>query len=310
MIKSNTSQRVKFILILFFSFGYTSTIDAQKLFPTGSVSYQARIEDNQTYQQAKEAAIIKAQIKAIEERFGRIIIQGNSTFIENIQSGERVESTQDFNSISNSLVKGEWIKDKNGYPIDERIIHNNESWIKVTVNGFIREIIETPFSCIANTLNCNKTTCHVESFKNNSDFFFHFKSPEEGFISIYLDDIQTEQTYRLLPYTDAKENCFKVHGNKDYIFFDTSNNSIEYNGSVDELTLSLENGRSIEQYKVYVLFSKNDFTAPILENNTVENPEKHTLPNSLTSEDFQKWIQKLRTYHKIELKTSIITLKK
>ncbi|MEL6133535.1 MAG: hypothetical protein AAFR59_09255, partial [Bacteroidota bacterium] len=47
-----------------------------------------------------------AMIDAIEKQFGRVILQGNSTYIENTNTGEKVETKQIFNVIAETYVNG------------------------------------------------------------------------------------------------------------------------------------------------------------------------------------------------------------
>jgi hypothetical protein len=54
--------------------------------------------------------LILALIDALERAFGRVIIQGNSTYISNITTGKKTESNTVFNTIANTSVKGEVIE--------------------------------------------------------------------------------------------------------------------------------------------------------------------------------------------------------
>ena len=60
--------------------------------------------------QVKKEAEEAATVDAIERAFGRIVIQSNSTYLQNINTGEKTETTTVFNSISGSDVKGEVVE--------------------------------------------------------------------------------------------------------------------------------------------------------------------------------------------------------
>ena len=66
--------------------------------------------------QVKKEAELEATINAIERAFGRIVIQGYSTFLQNLTTGKLVETTTVFNTIAGSNVKGEVV----GQPLDIR----------------------------------------------------------------------------------------------------------------------------------------------------------------------------------------------
>jgi len=71
---------------------------------------EEEITDNISKAQAEKSALDKATIDALERAFGKAIIQGNSTYIENINDGKKVETHSGFNMISNTYVKGEVIE--------------------------------------------------------------------------------------------------------------------------------------------------------------------------------------------------------
>ncbi len=68
-------------------------------------------------------------------------------------------------------------------------------------------------------LACLKLNCKTISFQNNDALYFYFRSPQSGFLSIFIDDNQFSQ--RLLPYhnMEAKyENGVTVEADKEYFF--------------------------------------------------------------------------------------------
>ena len=70
---------------------------------TGKVEIESRIESYESQDDAFVRVERQAQIKAIEDRFGRVISQDNSMVIENTIVGSDLTTSESFNSISNLL---------------------------------------------------------------------------------------------------------------------------------------------------------------------------------------------------------------
>lgn len=249
--------------------------------------YKFIIPINMTLQQAKDYGINKAKINAIENAFGSVITEGNSIYTYNKQTGTKIESNSTFNSISDIYVSGEWIEDIDE-PIIEHKVIDNETWLIATVYGRIRELRSTPIIFQINTLLCPQINCATENFKNNQDLFLRFKSPIDGYLTIYLDVPEENKTYRLLPYkSQAEQGSFFVKSDKEYIlFYDSLKNKI-----IDEYTLTVSNGNEIESNKLFIIFNPSKpIRKPIL--NDIVN-----LPLTLSTESFQKWLQSLRKFN-------------
>ena len=191
------NKRKKAIAFFLFCFACSFTY-AQKdeVIKTGVITINRRVETHETYDQAVQKAIHQGQVQAIEEAFGRVVSQDNAMYIENTQTGEKVASNQSFNSISESYVKGEWVKDAPGFPDVKKEVHNEEIWITVMVSGFIRELKEIPHNFESYSLKCPRLDCKTFDFKNESDFIQYFRAAESGHLAIYMDDPQLEETYR------------------------------------------------------------------------------------------------------------------
>lgn len=298
MIKVNKLKSSLFIL--FFTLIHLYALAQTEVNATGEYSF--RIEPNQTLTQAKDFALEQAKIIAIENAFGRIISNGNSTYLQNSANNNQVQTKSSFSFISESFVKGEWIKDNNK-PVFIFEIINDEQWLKVKVDGLIREIENDPIGFEFHTLNCPKLNCKTELYKDEQDFYVYFKSPENGYLAIYLDDPNLSETSRILPYQDSRlyEGSVKVNRDTDYLLFTKSNDLLKEIGAVDELKFKLAKSNESEQYKLYVLFSKEPFSNPLLNDNKKMVTEKNAellLPKSLPSKQFQRWLQKFRINRK------------
>ena len=277
--------------------------------------------------EAEQKAQDLATIDALEKAFGRVVVQGNATYISNVNSGEKVETNTTFNMIANTSVKGEVVEvldvnysEVKGY----RTVNGKREEItdiKCEITVLAKEIVEIPVEFDAYTLSCDNINCKSTEFVDGSDFFMYFKSPVSGYLSIYLD--MTGETLRILPYMEMPENYesgFPVKADNEYIFFSTAPEH-NYKGEkefylVDELELTAE--KEIDLNRIFVVFSTSPINKPKLkqENKNLDNrflsefekDKGYKMPYSLRSEDFQDWLNKNRSYRKEEMQVSIIDI--
>ncbi len=294
VVKTNAAFLAFLFLIVSFS-GYS-----QKEIATIGENLM-RIEKNQTILQAQEMALQQAKIDGIERVFGRVIINGNSTYLQNKSVNKSVETKSSFAFFSDSFVKGEWVRNTSE-PIFTFQNLNGEQWLKVKVAGIVREIESGPITFKLNTLNCEKVSCITEIYRNDQDFYVQFKSPENGFLALYLDDPSLGETSRILPYQNSQlyQGAIPIQRNKEYVFFSKKLDQLNEIGAVDELVFKLSRGVDSEQYKLFILFSPEPFSTPLVEDKSHLFLDRSMLnrgillPKSMESSKFQEWLQKVR----------------
>lgn len=291
---------MKHILLLLSCLITIHLVNAQQVIEAEG-RYKLRIEKDWSENYAITKAKEMAMVNAIENAFGSVIVEGNTLYVKNSQSGLKNKSDLTFNSISNILVNGEWLKtlgidtfftDDAGY-----------RWIEIVVRGRVRELKKISFTPKVFTLSCNNLKCSTEVFNAGQELVVYFKAPKRGYVAIYLDDSKIAQ--KLLPYTRQKNiSSIAVEADKEYYFFYGEPNA--NNDIVDEIELFTQD--KIEQNRMFVLYSEKEFTKPVLNDDKDMNTAK--MPQSLPSAEFQEWLQKIRSYDsKIELQTIDITIK-
>jgi hypothetical protein len=261
----------------------------------------------------KSKCIELARINAIENTFGKVIMQGNSTYIQNSTNNLKNENYNSFNFISDTYVNGEWLNDiekpKIEYITQKGSNNEDELWIKASVFGYISELKSTPVDFNFITLSCdNGINCETETYKAGQDLFSMFISPVSGYLSIYIDVPAENKTYKILPYKNSINiSSIKVEADKEYIFFSKNKNLLK--DSVDEVFAILSNKNIPEVNKIFVLFSpENNINKPILNINNKTN-ENFEFPDSINSLEFQKWIQKNKSFNKqLQIFTKFITI--
>ena len=262
------------------------TFQAQKIVKATGTA-QVRMETNMTKNEAFELAEQQAMIDAIEDNFGTYVEQQTDMTISDGKAA--------YNIIGTTKVKGDWIEtiDKS-YSEDIRVengAHGKENVIYVTckIKGKIRESI--PRADIQYVvLNCPEVACRTTDFIDGEQLYLFFKSPVDGYLSIYVDE--GDITYRLLPYVNMAEEYQSgvfVEADKEYIFFDDKINPYQ-SSVVDEIEMYTL--KKLEYNTIYMVFAEKKFVKPVLDKK--QDIDNRILPKSLTSKMFKDWLAENR----------------
>lgn len=283
------------LTILFCSLMSYSLMFGQKV-KKATGEYQLRMERSDSEAEACEKCLIQARINAIEKAFGTAVIQGNTTYVENTHTGTKTETTQIFNTIAETMVNGEWLRDL-GEPEYEAFDYEGDRWVKCKIKGEIGELEKARINFEIKPLDCEEAQCETDRFKDGESFYIYFKSPESGYLTIYLSDENVTQ--RLLPYSempDGLENAVKVKADQEYVFFSSRKNALPIeNYLVDEYELFTEEVQ--EQHRIYIIYSKEPLNKPAL-NDITQDDTWGIMPKSLVSEEFHKWLAKSWRFNK------------
>lgn len=278
-------------------------------------SAQIEIPDNLSRLEIKNRVRQLATIDALERAFGRVIIQGNSTYITNLQTGQKVETNTVFNTIANTSVKGEVIEvleEKFSDVTGTKIIDGKKEpvvEIRCDIEIKCREISTPPVNYASFPLGCLNERCKTTAFKNYDTLYFFFQSPVSGYLSIYLDDkTETSCLYPSSGMPAEFEGGVPVTADKKYILF---SDKPEFNyfpeSNINQDTYQLFCNSSQDMNRFFIIFSKIPLNKPSLKGvKEIEN--KYKLPKSLASEDFQKWLNDYRSMGKADIQVEIIDI--
>lgn len=266
------------ILFFFCLIGLFVPLSAKSL-QTTEGTYTFYAPASMSMQEAEQEAIRRAQIKALADAFGRVIVENTTSVL--------TEQDEHFYQLGNSLVKGEWVETI-GKPKIERGFYDDGFFVICTIRGKAREIVSSKTDVEVKIL-CNHPDTKYEhtDFKAGDKLFVSFKSAEKGYISIYLFDKENNTVRCLLPYVRDTRSVNEVEKDKRYVFFSKSMNELptrafEYKmGCIDDNTVNT----------LYILFSKNEFTKPILK----KDDNNRTLPY-ISYDKFQKWLTDCQTH--------------
>jgi hypothetical protein len=265
------------LLILVFAEGiFAQKLDLHKVTGESTV----RVENNETYSNAKERAEELAKLDAIQKAFGSYIEQNTDISVE----GGKVN----YNIMAGTKMKADWIKTTKirftDNDLTDKKSNDNSRWIKCNIEGLAREVtVRAKIDFL--TLRCPLLECSSGEFKNNQQLYVYFRSPVDGFVSIFIDE--GDVTRRLLPYESmGVQSAIEVSGDKEYIFFDKNKNT-DFNLPVDEIELYTNNTE--EHNTIYLVFSEEPFVKPLLNESKLQQ-DHYVLPRSLPSSQFQEWL--------------------
>jgi len=278
--------KINFYRILLFLFLFPNALFAQETTrATGKAT--VKIESNMTKDQAKDIAREMAMINAIENELG--------TYVEQVTDIRVDDGKVQYNIIGTTKVKGDWIRtieesfSEEDDPTHDRTGRKLDNYIVCNITGEVRKATAKPM-ILFQTQNCPEPGCRQTEFFSGESMYLFFKSPVDGYLSVFLDD--GERVYRLFPYTSMTGKQYSagfINGDKDYILFSKKKNDTPF--IPDEFELySIR--QAAEFNNIYVIFSTDPFEKPILEESTSKLPEGTDLkiPKSLTNKDFNKWL--------------------
>ena len=286
---------------------------------------QVEYPDNKSRLQVEKEAEEQATINALENAFGRAVVESNTTYLTNLNTGVKVETSTIFNMIANTYVKGEVLEVVNRKfeevpaikVVDGKKVEIRD--LKCTILIKARKITETPLDFESFTMACVHIKCRTTDFKDNDPFYLYFKSPATGYLTVFLDD--TKKCQRLIPYSgmgEQFEDGVPIIADQEYFLF-TADKKHAYFGDgykSDEYILDAENIQ--DQNKVFIIFSRTPIPKPSLqkgmgEEDLSENEKQGgwKVPKALPSEDFQQWLLRNRIHNKnIQVKTIAFTITK
>lgn len=236
--------------MLFFLFPLAAS--AQKA-RTVSGDYTYYAPSDVTLDQARQTALSRAKQQLIAETFGTVMQVSSSTSVSN---SDGVSST-DYLSAGASEVRGEWIETI-GEPRYDIRYEQQMLVVTVSVKGRVRETLGAKVGFRSAVLkNGTEAKFEADEFRDGDDLFLSFRSPDDGYLMVYLYD-GAKEVCRLLPYCGQGADSQRVEAGRQYVFFSCANADYGIpSSSIDEYTMTCR-GKS-EINRIYVVFSPEPF---------------------------------------------------
>lgn len=247
-----------------------------------SSSYTYIAPENITLEQAKQTALDRARIQAMEREFGTIVTSHNATAISNVNGSTDTR----FISVGGSEVRGEWIETigKPQYDID---YSSGQLVVTVTVAGYIRPVdtsrVEPETFILRNGTELKFAS---SDFRDGDYLYLSLKTPIDGWLTVWLVDETEAEAYCLLPYVASGDGAYAVSHDRNYTFFSRRHAAPGETSQVDEFELT---ATGVELNDLHIIFSPARYSRPAASTGT-----DTTLPRSLSAEAFHKWLASLR----------------
>ena len=270
----------RWFLAVCFCIGVQAVAVAQKT-ERVTATYTYYAPEHVSIEEARRVALQRAQLQAIADAFGTIVTQSNATRVRN----ENGKSDVSLLSLGASEVRGEWLR-TDGEPEYDIAYEDGMLAVTVRVKGVIREIVNAAVDFQAKVLrNGTEDRFEGEEFRNGDDLYLSFRSPVDGFLTVYLLDAEGT-AYCLLPYRNDTGGRVAIEGNRHYVFFSLDDVPVEERSIVDEYTMTCSRDGELNQ--IYVIFSPQLFTK------AVDYAGEGLQPRELPYEEFQEWLFKCR----------------
>lgn len=243
---------------------------------------RVKVEENRTPEETKLIARNEAIFDAICSAYGLVAEQQSNLHISN---GE-----VSFSSSATTITKAEWIETKSETFDSESI--GGDLWIVCNIKGKVKEITTPKILIQTKTLGYPDAASDKTTFYDKEYMYLYFRSPVDGYISIYLE--YDDMFYRLLPYSqEYLKHTYKVEADKEYFLFSQDDEHNYWGELVDKARLSTDEGHEINI--LHILFATEDFKKPML-NKSIELNDKSVIPNSVPYKYFQDWLTNQRAF--------------
>lgn len=285
---------MKRLTFIFFLTILSTIVYSQKIRVASGMA-QFRLEEDMSKDDLKEKLRHHAIINAIEREYGTYVTQ--ESFVDIDDGGTK------FKIFGKSVIQGEWLKTTNE-DFKEEFRKNkdgrrnkNELWMSLKIQGMVRELTQPDIAFDFFTTNCRREVCKTAIFESGEPMYVHFKTPVEGFLSIYA--IENDKALRLLPYQSMPAtyiNAVPVEADREYVFFSPYGENDYFsdfsNLLIDELVMLTE--QDMEYLQLYFVFSTEEYQKPGLAVNVTGDHSGYDIPKSLNASDLNSWLESNR----------------
>lgn len=294
---------MRHLLLIFFLLSVSVSLSAQRPRRVSAEYTYVSSDKNETPKQAIEKAVLQARYEAIRREFGERVTNQTDYIASRNDSNEIVT----FHQHGGTELKAEWIETIKEEVRDQRF--ENGFWVvTVRVEGRAQEIASAGMDFEYHILRNGTELRHEEkNFKNGDYLYLMFKSPVDGYLSVYVVDDKT--AYCTLPYQEQTNGIYNVRANQQYIFFSDKHlqeGEDSYNVTLKTIA-TIKAG--VEVNEIYIIFSTQPFTKKT-DNAGLRINEKLSFARNIETGKFMDWLSMCRkrdSHMKVEKSTITIS---
>jgi hypothetical protein len=240
---------------------YTTTIFAQQKQKINGV-YSMVLPRHLSMEQAEQKCIEQARLQALGNAFGYRV---SEVTVNRVKESNRTMQ-EDFQTIAQTQVQGEWISDTEP-PKVQWSCNNNQLSISTQVMG---EALGFPDG---GKLQWSLNTCAYadcanpnSQFKNGNNLFLQLQASESGFVNVYYWDHNAHEMLRLFPGAQHNEmKGVKIKADQSYTLFHQPSPFSDHPQMLD-LQLTISNDKDNTQTdEIIVIYSKKEIQKPLLQ---------------------------------------------
>lgn len=268
-------MKIFYVCLVFLSISFVA--GAQQEYKTEMGTFSIKVSINETLAQARERAKQLAQKNAIEKAFGTSVSQESNMSV--------IDGKSHFSIVANTRIAGEIkevVKCEYAMTTDKE---NGDLWLTCTIKVKVGRA-SPKIAIDAFALNLPDKQAKTQLFNSGDGLFVYFRSPVDGFLSIYLDD--GKNISKLLPYYNDSKNksTFPVKADKEYIFF---SEKYKY-GDIGAQEMELYTPVDKETNVIHCFFSESNYTKPFVSKVKRSSYEAYD-PEKVTRKNFEKWVK-------------------
>lgn len=273
-------MKPRLILTVFLSFFCLFSFARKEKEVKAKATYQMVADINLSIKENRSRCLEQAKVQAIADAFG--------INITDIKRDERVDDNGDYNEYffagTELTVRGRWMRDTKAPELKEIIDDKGQYVITYTVDGIVREVSQMSIDIHWDVLvGTPESSSRGDMFNSGQRIFVEFKTPEDGYVAVYLYEESSATVSRLLPYRVDGDGRFEVKKGKQYVFFDKDAAPMSY-----PYYYQMSTKEKVERNRIYILYSPN----PIASCYVDRGDSKH--PDSTSFLEFQKWLDKMK----------------
>ncbi len=247
------------------------------------------VEGEEQFEFPENISLSEAKIQAVEQLKVKLLGENFGTHISQHHSSRVADEKQSYLLLNESEVNGEWVETI-GQPEFTPPRWNEDGFLILTVRlkGRIREVVQSRIDYRAMLIDHPLKEEECTHYEAGDNIYLKFRSPESGYLMVYLYDGQ-DMVYRMLPSYNEKSSATEIERGESYIFFEKPGT---------RLVMSCQGEQEINQ--VFVLFSTNPLSRTFeQEGGSVDvNGTELQTPAMIRYEEFRKWLSDCRRQDK------------
>jgi len=250
-----------------------------------------------------DKAFEEARRHAMVEEFGMDVSGMNSVVQHSKSKDGKTTATTDHVSVSETSVRGEWVKTEKEEVKEEPTFKDGFWHAKVLVEGYARKSSGTKADIKYAFVKHPQDELPVSVYENEAQIYLRFSSPVNGSLCVYL--VEENEAFCLLPYQKQKTGSYAIEAGREYLFFCEDCKGADPQTEEYKMTCT---GEDVQDF-LYLIFTPNS-VSKANDSDGGKNMFGDNMPRALSAKDLIQWIERNKTKDPdLDVRKEIITVK-